>query len=102
MKKIDSILKGKIDVKLIETKKAKINATIEVALLNAKDELLGKELSYAKLMETLGTTTSYEKVIKEMVDLKQDVQDIESCIAALQVIKKDLEQEVEVEQDEDK
>lgn len=102
MKKIDSILKGKIDVKLVETKKAKINATIEVALLNAKDELLGKELSYAKLMEKLGTTTSYENVIKEMVELKQDVQDIESCIAALQAIKKDLEQEVEVEQDEDK
>lgn len=102
MKKIDSILKGKIDVKLIETKKAKINATIEVALLNAKDELLGKELSYAKLMEKLGTTTSYENVIKEMVELKQDVQDIESCIEALQAIKKDLEQEVEVEQDEDK
>jgi len=36
-----------------------------------------------------------------MVELKQDVQDIESCIDALKTIKKDLEEEVKVE-DEDK
>ena len=44
MKKIDLILNGKVDAKLIDTKKAKITKAIEVGILNAEDDLLGKEL----------------------------------------------------------
>lgn len=95
MKKIDSILKGKVDTRLIETKKAKIEASLKVASLNATDELLSKELEYEHLVSQLATTASYEPVLYEMIACKQEMEEIGSFIQTLNDIYEDLYEDVE-------
>lgn len=96
MKKIDLILNGKVDAKLIGTKKAKITKTIEVGLLNAEDDLLGKELEYADAMSQLGEVSMYENILCRLVNIKQEIIDIKSGIEALKAVQADLDEEVEV------
>ena len=102
MKKIDLILNGKVDARLIDTKKAKITKAIEVGILNAEDDLLGKDLEYANAMATLGGTTPYEYILGDLVRIKQDIIDIKAGIVALKAVQADLDEEVEVVADEDK
>jgi hypothetical protein len=96
MKKIDLILNGKIDAKLIGTKKAKITKAIEVGLLNAEDDLLGKELEYADAMSQLGEVSMYENILCRLVNIKQEIIDIKSGIEVLKAVQADLDEEVEV------
>ena len=96
MKKIDLILNGKIDAKLIGTKKAKITKAIEVGLLNAENDLLGKELEYANAMSQLGEASMYENILCRLVNIKQEIIDIKSGIEALKAVQADLDEEVEV------
>lgn len=96
MKKIDLILNGKIDAKLIDTKKAKITKAIEVGILNAEDDLLGKELEYERWLTTLGgNNVEYSEVLKYLVAIKQEIIDIKSGIEALKEVQADLDEEVE-------
>lgn len=95
MKKIDLILNGKVDAKLIDTKKAKITKAIEVGILNAEDDLLGKELEYASAMASLGGAQQYEPILCDLVRIKQDIIDIKAGIEALKAVQADLEEEVE-------
>ena len=95
MKKIDLILNGKVDAKLIDTKKAKITKAIEVGILNAEDDLLGKELEYASTMAQLGEASLYENILGRLVFLKQEIIDIKSGIEALKAVQADLNEEVE-------
>ena len=95
MKKIDLILNGKVDAKLIGTKKAKITKAIEVGLLNAEDDLLGKELEYADAMSQLGEASMYENILGRLVNIKQEIIDIKSGIEALKAVQADLDEEVE-------
>ena len=94
MKKIDLILNGKVDAKLIDTKKAKINKAIEVGILNAEDDLLEKELEYEKAMASLGGADSYDTILFRLVSIKQDIGDIKSAIEALKSVQADLNAEV--------
>jgi hypothetical protein len=95
MKKIDLILNGKVDAKLIDTKKAKITKAIEVGILNAEDDLLGKELEYANAMAQLGEASLYGLLLGRLVFLKQEIIDIKSGIEALKAVQADLNEEVE-------
>lgn len=95
MKKIDLILNGKVDAKLIDTKKAKITKAIEVGILNAEDDLLSKELEYANAMATLGGAHQYEPILCDLVRIKQKIIDIKSGIEALKAVQADLDEEVE-------
>lgn len=95
MKKIDLILNGKVDAKLIDTKKAKITKAIEVGILNAEDDLLGKELEYANAMAQLGEASMYENILCRLVNIKQEIIDIKSGIEALKAVQADLDEEVE-------
>lgn len=95
MKKIDLILNGKVDAKLIDTKKAKITKSIEVGILNAEDDLLGKELEYERWLVTLGGNAEYSEVLKNLVDIKLTIIDIKSGIEALKAVQADLDEEVE-------
>lgn len=90
MKKIDLILNGKVDAKLIEMKKAKISKAIEVAILNAEDDLLQKELEYYNAMNCLGEASIYECILQDMMQFKQDIFDIENGIKVLKNIQNDL------------
>lgn len=90
MKKIDLILNGKVDAKLIEMKKAKISKAIEVAILNAEDDLLQKELEYSNAMNCLGGSSGYECILQDMMQFKQDIFDIENGIKVLKNIQNDL------------
>lgn len=96
MKKIDLILNGKVDAKLIDTKKAKITKAIEVGILNAEDDLLGKELEYANAMAQLGGASMYENILCRLVNIKQEIIDIKSGIETLKAVQADLDEEVEV------
>lgn len=96
MKKIDSILKGKVDTRLTETKKAKIEATLKVAGINATDELLSKELEYEHLVAQLATTSYYEPILNQMIACKQEMEDIASFIQTLDDIYEDLYEDIEV------
>lgn len=96
MKKIDLILNGKVDAKLIDTKKAKITKAIEVGILNAEDDLLGKELEYANAMASLGGAHQYEPILCDLVRIKQEIADIKMGIEAMKEIQADLNEEVEV------
>lgn len=100
MKKIDLILNGKIDAKLIDTKKAKITKAIEVGILNAEDDLLGKELEYERWLVTLGGNAEYSEVLKNLVDIKLTIIDIKSGIEALKAVQADLDEEVEEKSEE--
>ena len=100
MKKIDLILNGKVDAKLIDTKKAKITKAIEVGILNAEDDLLGKELEYERWLATLGGNAEYSDVLKNLVDIKLTIIDIKSGIEALKAVQADLDEEVEVADEE--
>lgn len=95
MKKIDLILNGKVDAKLIDTKKAKITKAIEVGILNAEDDLLGKELEYANAMASLGGVQQYESTLCDLVRIKQEIIDIKSGIEALKAVQADLDEKVE-------
>lgn len=95
MKKIDLILNGKVDAKLIDTKKAKITKAIEVGILNAEDDLLGKELEYADAMAQLGAASMYENILCRLVNIKQEIIDIKAGIVALKSVQADLDEEVE-------
>ena len=95
MKKIDLILNGKVDAKLIDTKKAKITKAIEVGILNAEEALLGKELEYERWLATLGGNAEYSDVLKNLVDIKLTIIDIKSGIEALKAVQADLDEEVE-------
>lgn len=95
MKKIDLILNGKVDAKLIDTKKAKITKAIEVGILNAEDDLLGKELEYERWLATLGSNAEYSDVLKNLVCIKLTIIDIKSGIEALKAVQADLDEEVE-------
>ena len=95
MKKIDLILNGKVDAKLIDTKKAKITKAIEVGILNAEDDLLGKELEYEQWLATLGGNAEYSEVLNNLVDIKLTIIDIKSGIEALKAVQADLDEEVE-------
>ena len=95
MKKIDLILNGKGDAKLIDTKKAKITKAIEVGILNAEDDLLGKELEYERLLVALGGNAEYSDVLKHLVEIKLTIIDIKSGIEALKAVQADLDEEVE-------
>lgn len=96
MKKIDLILNGKVDAKLIDTKKAKITKAIEVGILNAEDDLLGKELEYANTMAQLGEASLYENIIVRLVQTKHEIVNIKEVIEALKAVQADLNEEVEV------
>ena len=100
MKKIDLILNGKVDAKLIDTKKAKITKAIEVGILNAEDDLLGKELEYANAMAQLGGVQQYEPTLCDLVRIKQKITDIKAGIEALKAVQADLDEEVEVADEE--
>lgn len=100
MKKIDLILNGKVDAKLIDTKKAKITKAIEVGILNAEDDLLGKELEYERWLATLGGNAEYSEVLKNLVDIKLTIIDIKSGIEALKAVQADLDEEVEEKSEE--
>ena len=100
MKKIDLILNGKVDAKLIDTKKAKITKAIEVGILNAEDDLLGKELEYANAMAQLGEASMYENILCRLVNIKQEIIDIKSGIEALKAVQSDLDEEVEEKSEE--
>lgn len=100
MKKIDLILNGKVDAKLIDTKKAKITKAIEVGILNAEDDLLGKELEYANAMAQLGEASMYENILCRLVNIKQEIIDIKSGIEALKAVQADLDEEVEEKSEE--
>ena len=96
MKKIDSILKGKVDTRLTGTKKAKIEATLKVAGINATDELLSKELEYEHLVAQLATTSYYDPILNQMIACKQEMEDIASFIQTLDDIYEDLYEDIEV------
>ena len=100
MKKIDLFLNGKVDAKLIDTKKAKITKAIEVGILNAEDDLLGKELEYERWLVTLGGNAEYSDVLKNLVDIKLTIIDIKSGIEALKAVQADLDEEVEEKSEE--
>lgn len=100
MKKIDLILNGKVDAKLIDTKKAKITKAIEVGILNAEDDLLGKELEYANVMALLGEGSMYADILRRLVNIKQEIIDIKSGIEALKAVQADLDEEVEEKSEE--
>lgn len=100
MKKIDLILNGKVDAKLIDTKKAKVTKAIEVGILNAEDDLLGKELEYANTMAQLGGASMYENILCRLVNIKQEIIDIKSGIEALKAVQADLNEEVEEKSEE--
>lgn len=95
MKKIDLILNGKVDAKLIDTKKAKITKAIEVGILNAEDDLLGKELEYERWLATLGGNVEYSDVLKHLMEIKEDIIIIKAGIHALKEVQADLDEEVE-------
>lgn len=95
MKKIDLILNGKVDAKLIDTKKAKITKAIEVGILNAEDDLLDKELEYERLLVALGGNFEYSDVLKHLAEIKLTIIDIKSGIEALKAVQADLDEEVE-------
>lgn len=100
MKKIDLILNGKVDAKLIDTKKAKITKAIEVGILNAEDDLLGKELEYANAMAQLGEASMYENILYRLVNIKQEIIDIKAGIHALQEVQNDLNEDIEEKSEE--
>lgn len=95
MKKIDLILNGKVDAKLIDTKKAKITKAIEVGILNAEDDLLNKELEYANTMAQLGETYSYGDVLGRLLCVKRNISEIKDVIKDLKAVQADLDEEVE-------
>ena len=97
MKKIDSILKGKVDTRLTGTKKAKIEAALKMASISATDELLSKELEYEHLVSRLATTTNYAPLFGEMIACKQEMEDIASFIQTLDDIYEDLYEDKEVD-----
>lgn len=94
MKKIDLILNGKVDAKLIDTKKSKITKAIEVGILNAEDEKLSKELEYERLLVALGGNVEYSDILEQMIEIKQDILIIEAGIHAMQKVQADLDAEV--------
>lgn len=100
MKKIDLILNGKVDAKLIDTKKAKITKAIEVGILNAEDDLLGKELEYERLLVALGGNAEYSDILAMLVAIKEDILIIKSSIHALQEIQNDLNEDIEEKSEE--
>ena len=100
MKKIDLILNGKIDAKLIDTKKAKITKAIEVGILNAEDDLLGKELEYERLLVALGGNAEYSDILASLVEIKEDILIIKASIHALQEIQNDLNEDIEEKSEE--
>ena len=100
MKKIDLILNGKVDAKLIDTKKAKITKAIEVGILNAEDDLLGKELEYERWLATLGGNAEYSEVLKHLAEIKEDIIIIKAGIHALKEVQSDLDEEVEEKSEE--
>lgn len=100
MKKIDLILNGKVDAKLIDTKKAKITKAIEVGILNAEDDLLGKELEYERLLVALGGNAEYSDILSQLVEIKEDILIIKAGIEALKEVQTDLEEEVEEKSEE--
>lgn len=100
MKKIDLILNGKVDAKLIDTKKAKITKAIEVGILNAEDDLLGKEFEYEKLLVALGGNAEYSDILAQLVAIKEDILIIKASIHALQEVQNDLDEEVEEKSEE--
>lgn len=100
MKKIDLILNGKVDAKLIDTKKAKITKAIEVGILNAEDDLLGKELEYERLFVALGGNAEYSDILASLVAIKEDILIIKASIHALQEVQNDLNEDIEEKSEE--
>ena len=100
MKKIDLILNGKVDAKLIDTKKAKITKAIEVGILNAEDDLLGKELEYERLLVALGGNAEYSDSLSALVAIKEDILIIKAGIHALQEVQNDLNEDIEEKSEE--
>ena len=100
MKKIDLILNGKVDAKLIDTKKAKITKAIEVGILNAEDDLLGKELEYERWLATLGGNAEYSDILASLVAIKEDILIIKAGIEALKAVQADLNEDIEKKSEE--
>ena len=100
MKKIDLILNGKVDAKLIDTKKAKITKAIEVGILNAEDDLLGKELEYERLLVALGGNAEYSDILASLVAIKEDILIIKASIHALHEVQNDLNEDIEEKSEE--
>ena len=100
MKKIDLILNGKVDAKLIDTKKAKITKAIEVGILNAEDDLLGKELEYERMLVALGGNAEYSDILAELVAIKEVIRIIKAGIHALQEVQDDLNEDIEEKSEE--
>lgn len=100
MKKIDLILNGKVDAKLIDTKKAKITKAIEVGILNAEDDLLGKELEYERLLVALGGNAEYYDILASLVAIKEDILIIKASIHAMQEVQNDLNEDIEEKSEE--
>ena len=100
MKKIDLILNGKVDAKLIDTKKAKITKAIEVGILNAEDDLLSKELEYERWLATLGGNAEYSDILASLVAIKEDILIIKAGIHALKDVQNDLNEDIEEKSEE--
>lgn len=100
MKKIDLILNGKVDAKLIDTKKAKITKAIEVGILNAEDDLLSKELEYERLLVALGGNAEYSDILASLVAIKEYILIIKAGIHALKEVQNDLNEDIEEKSEE--
>ena len=95
MKRIDCILNGATLATTSEVKKQKIETVIKIGMLNAEDDLLAKQLAYKEVLESLATTSDYTATLARAVELKQEIEDIESGKNALLEVQADLNEEVE-------
>lgn len=96
MKKLQAILQGK-QGNLSPIKEKKIRTSIEVALLNAEDDMQTKELEYEQMMGRFGDG-HYIFTLDCLVSIKRDILDIATWVTALKAVQADLDAEVEVEE----
>ena len=84
----------------LSSKKAKITKAIEVGILNAEDDLLGKELEYERLLVALGGNAEYSDILAALVAIKEDILIIKAGIHALQEVQDDLNEDIEEKSEE--
>ena len=104
MKKLEAILKGcKFIDKLFGLREKEIRRKIEAAKDECKEAEINWQISYEEAMQKLGEKeVDYGRVLNDMITAKEGIINAQATLKVITEIEKDLNENVEVTEEEEK
>lgn len=104
MKKITAVLKNcKLVDSLFNIRERQIYAALDSAKMNVEEQIANAQIKYSNQFEKLAEKDAdYKCIINEMLEAKETEINGSKTLEAIDAIRKDLDSEAEIEQDDEK